>query len=42
MIYEWFLVSGFREKYLFRIGQTLHKITHNSNENGDKYKRVIT
>ena len=30
--YEWFLVSGFIEDFL-RIGQKLHKISHNSMKN---------
>ena len=30
--YEWFLVSGFIEDFL-RIGQKLHKITHNFMKN---------
>ena len=28
--YEWFLVRGFMEEFFLRIGQKLHKITHNS------------
>ena len=31
--YEWFLVSGFIEDFL-KIGQKVHKITHNSIEIG--------
>ena len=31
--YEWFLVSGFIEEDFLRIGQKLHKITHNSMKN---------
>ena len=34
MIYECFLVSGFREKDLIRIGKKLHIITHHSYEKG--------
>ena len=33
--YEWFLVSGFIEEEFLRIGQKLHKITHNSIKNRD-------
>ena len=31
--YEWFMVSGFIEEDFLRIGQKLHKITHNSMKN---------